>query len=108
LRKKQAMGNNGRQKNMQGLWVGILVTALVICVWLFPVGTGIAASGSSDFSVSVTVQDSVSVEVGDNVLDMAGNEEVDIRIVTRMGSENMAGTGDGESYSEMIVTASRL
>lgn len=77
-----------------------------LCAWLTPVGHVIAASGSSDFTVTVTVMDTLAVDM-DDVLGMNGGEGVEVSVVTRTGADSVAGA-EGEGHSELVVTFSRL
>lgn len=103
MRKKQAMSIS--RKHRQGWLVSVLVAAVVVCVWLVPTGSSLAASGSSDFSVTVTVQESLAVDMGGSILQMIGNDDMHVELVSRTGS---SGGLSGSSGSQVIVTVSVL
>lgn len=85
--------------------VSILVIALVVCVWLVPAGSSLAASGSSDFSVTVTVQESIAVDMGGSIFQMIGNESMHVELLIQTG---MSGATGGSSGSQVVVTVSVL
>lgn len=62
------MGNSKRNK--QTLRIRGLAVLLIACAWLLPTSVGIAAPGSSQMKISVTVSDAVGVNIGRSALDM--------------------------------------
>ncbi|RJQ43224.1 MAG: hypothetical protein C4534_08510 [Gaiellales bacterium] len=100
------MGSRKQYRQIrQGLRVGILAIALVACAWLVPAGSGVAASSGSEFTVTVTVQDAIAVDMAADVYHLTQTDDVDVEFIAGAGS---AVGGTDSSHSELVVTVSRL
>lgn len=96
------------KKNKQGFRVGVLVLALVVCVWLIPAGAGIAAAASSSFKVTVTVEDSIGINVGEGALLMSGDEDVVTAVITQAAPQPDKSDTEEQITSTITLTASKL